>query len=264
MSIFSLVIQIISVVLALFSFIYSLYKASTDKSQKNLRVIFVTAIPMILIMLAFEFEPLGIKAYLSRLSGGHGGDWLQFWGSYLGIIFSVILTMYVTNKQGEIDRNNARTMHSIELYIDNLMKSLDIFGDISQFIYRCKKYTEAPKQSSDTFKLDLEMILILNFFNKDEISDKVDQLENIIKKMPLKTKDVLKEKIGQLQFAAVCLRNNDYPTRYENEKQFSSEEIKHLEDVLEQNRVFVKAFAENSNLIKEFIEGELDIYNQVE
>lgn len=242
----------------------SILRVLTDKKQKNLRTILVTAVPMILIMIAFEFEPFGIKAYLSRLSGGHGGDWLQFWGSYLGIIFSVILTMYVTNKQGEIDRNNARTMHSIELYIDNLMKSLDIFGDISQFIYRCKKYTEAPKQSSDIFKLDLEMILIMSFFNEDEVSDKVDQLENIIKKMPLKTKDVLKEKIGQLQFAAVCLRNNDYPTRYENKNQFSSEEIEHLEFVLEQNRAYVKTFSENSNLIKAFLENELDVYNQVE
>ncbi|WP_312694586.1 hypothetical protein [Leuconostoc pseudomesenteroides] len=60
-----------------------------------------------------EFENYGIKHNISVLSGGHGGDWLQFWGSYIGIIFSGLLALFISfreNKNNFVREKNNRTI----------------------------------------------------------------------------------------------------------------------------------------------------------
>lgn len=229
----------------LFSIIYIHYNDSENEQVKTKCLIFLIVFLLILFMVLFEFEPFGIKEYLSRLSGGHGGDWLQFWGTYLGIIFSVILTLYATNKQGQIDRKNARNIHAIEIYIDNLMSALDILIKLQPLVHRCKNYLKMVESKQlSTSELDKERELLIEEADKEK--NRGNELKNIIKKMPLESKEKLQEPIERLCLTALLFGHtgDNIPehTKYEES---------------------VGVFIEDYKFINKFITNEIDEYNKV-
>lgn len=198
-------------------------------------------------MILFETEPFGLKKTLSTISGGHGGDWLQFWGTYLGIIFSVVLTLYVTNKQGQIDRKNARNIHALEIYIDNLMSVLDILNKLQPLEHRCQIYHKKVLSGEVSIKTLYEERNLLVTEINDEQKNRVIKLKNTIKKMPLKSKTILENPIHQLGLVIVSFR-------------VEPETI----DLDEECSKLVKVFISNYNLINEFITIEIDKYNKIE
>lgn len=230
-------------------------------------LVIVAAFGLLLAWPAFlEFEHFGLKRNISILSGGHGGDWLQFWGTYLGIIFSVILTLYVTNKQGEIDRSNAKVTHAIEIYIDTLTNALDITNELSDFIDRCERYIKRPSiYQSKTYPInyDIDMILLLKSYEKYEVLTKTKQLQNIIKKMPFEKKDKLKEPIAIMTLVTVELDNNDYLAMYEDKPEMNDISVEYLNEKFKQNVTFIENFVKNYKLINRVFIYELDSYNKI-
>lgn len=76
----------------------------------------------IIILMIFVGGPLFVQ-YTHCLPGSNGnGDWLGFWGSYLGVIPSVLVAYLVAKLQ--IDANSKDTMlhHTEQLYLNNLRK----------------------------------------------------------------------------------------------------------------------------------------------
>ena len=250
----------------LFGIIYIYYSSSQNSQEKMKYLIYLTVFSMLLIMILFETEPFGLKKTLSDISGGHGGDWLQFWGTYLGIIFSVILTLYVTQQQGEIDRKNARSIHAIEIYIDNLMISLDIFNELSEFFHRCENYGQKKKtinKKNNEFDYDIDLILLLSNFEKDGILDKIVRLENAIKKMPFKVKQETDKKIEDLKVTSALFKNNDYLSMYDDKAEMNEHAVRHLEEKKKQIDVAINKFTEAADFLNRFVISELDEYNKI-
>ena len=251
----------------LFGILWINYKYSENSKEKMKYLSHLTIFSMVLIMILFETEPFGLKRTLSTISGGHGGDWLQFWGTYLGIIFSVVLTLYVTNKQGEIDRENARTIHSIEIYIDNLMSALNTLNELSEFVSRCKQVasTNRPYQvDKENFSYDVVMILLLKRFESDDISKKVNRLINIIEKMPLKTKENINNDLNILADSAKVFEFNDYLALEEDGATLTETAINHLIKEYNHNKLNFNLFFESACEIENFVVKELNFYNRID
>lgn len=230
----------------LFGIIYIRYSSSENSRDKNKYLIYLTVFSMVLIMILFETEPFGLKKTLSIISGGHGGDWLQFWGTYLGIIFSVVLTLYITNKQGQIDRKNARNIHAIEIYIDNLMSALDILNKLQPLVHRCENYLKIVEDKQvSTSMLDEERILLIKETDNGN-KNRVDELKNTIKKMPLESKKELEDSIGKLGLVILSFGHTGENLPAHN---------KYAE--------FVGNFIEDYKFINKFITNEVDEYNKV-
>lgn len=250
----------------LFGILWINYNYSENSNEKMKYLIYLTIFSMVLIMILFETEPFGLKRTLSTISGGHGGDWLQFWGTYLGIIFSVVLTLYVTNKQGEIDRENARTIHSIEIYIDNLMSALNTLNELSEFVSRCKQAasTNRPYQvDEENFSYDVIMLLLLKRFESDDILIKVTRLVNIVKKMPLKTKEKLKNDLNTLTHASQVFEFNDYLAMEENRAPLTKDAVNHLIKEYKNNELNFNRFYKSVGAIENFVVKELNFYNKI-
>ena len=58
-----------------------------------------------------------LAIYMTR---GNHSDWLQFWGSYLGVIPSGLIAWLVTAKQIKSDRENSKIQHVESMYLDDL------------------------------------------------------------------------------------------------------------------------------------------------
>lgn len=134
-----------------------------------------------------EFENFGIKSWLSRNSSGHGGDWLQFWGAYLGIIFSGSLALYISYKDKKQERKNK----SIDLYLEDLrninreLSSLDFDGK-----WFAAFYTEIELSSEDVeriqkifYEIDKEFYIMKCF----------PKIKRIISGMPMQKSKIFSE-----------------------------------------------------------------------
>lgn len=251
----------------LFGMLWINYNYSENGEEKMKYLIYLNVFSMVLIMILFETEPFGLKKTLSTISGGHGGDWLQFWGTYLGIIFSVVLTLHVTNKQGQIDRKNARNIHAIEIYIDNLMSALNTLNELSEFLSRCKQVTSTnrPYQvDEENFSYDVIMILSLKLFESDDILIKVTRLVNVVGKMPLKTKEKLKNDINTLTHASQVFKYNDYLSMKEDGALLTEIAVNHLIKEYKYNELNFNYFFNSASAVEDFVVKELNFYNRID
>ncbi len=55
-----------------------------------------------------------------HMTHGSHSDWLQFWGSYLGVIPSGLIAWLVASKQIQSDRENSKVQHIESMYLDDL------------------------------------------------------------------------------------------------------------------------------------------------
>lgn len=172
------------------------------------------------------------------------GDWLQFFGTYLGIIVSVGVSLYVTKKQGEIDNKN----HAINLYIDNLMMFLECLQKLDGLKNRCKNFVkmmESNKVTSNTQSNELE--LLIKFMSDNEIKKTFSDLEKIVNKMPLSSRNELNHPLECLCFSV---------------KTFGDE--KKVEDNEGQYVAVSKKFEEDYEYLKKYTEQQLDLYYKID
>lgn len=94
----------------------------SSKAHLNVRSIAIAMIVVLVVFgpLAIEFENMGIKEFLVKRSSGHGGDWLQFWATYIGIIFSGLLAIYLASREAKNNSRQAQRKHITNLYLDDL------------------------------------------------------------------------------------------------------------------------------------------------
>lgn len=172
------------------------------------------------------------------------GDWLQFYGTYLGIIVSVIMSLYVTKKQSKIDAKN----HAIDIYVDNLMKSLDSLKKLESLTHRCKRFinlAESECSKSETQNNDLK--LLVSFASNDETEKVISDLENSINRMPSSKKIKLKSSLECLSNSKTLFGEGD------NIK-------KDIDQYVNISKIFVKSY----ECIKNYVTEQLDYYNTVD
>lgn len=187
--------------------IYINYQNSKAKGLKTQYSIFLIVLSMILTMTLFEFEPFGLKANVSKLSGGNGGDWLQFWGTYLGVIFSGSLALYISYKDKKQERRNK----IISLYLEDLrninqeLSSLDFDGKWSIIFH-----TEIELSSEDVERIQEIFYEINKEFYKMKCFPKI---KRIISGMPIQKSKIFSEDVLKVMQAIDNLtyyRYNDF------------------------------------------------------
>lgn len=172
------------------------------------------------------------------------GDWLQFLGTYLGIIVSVCVSLYVTKKQGEIDHKN----HAINIYIDNLMMFLITLQKLDALKYRCKKFVEIMESDTTTSKTrEKELELLIGYMSDNKITTILSDLEKIVNKMPLSSRNELNHPLKCLRFSV---------------KAFGDE--KKAEDNEGQYVPVSKKFEEDYEYLKKYTEQQLDLYYKID
>lgn len=162
-----------------------------------------------------EFEHYGIKRNISILSGGHGGDWLQFWGGYIGIIFSGLLALFISfreNKNNFIREKNNRT---IGFYVDDLREisyGLVPFEFDNSFILFYSQQLELSQEDVEQLQL-----MFFSFDGKRYQMKEIPTIGKIIGRMPAGRRKIFEPIIREIDsnllnlidFDPKLFRNNE-------------------------------------------------------
>ena len=183
----------LQVIILIYTFL-SVYKNSSNKKNETSALIYLSIFGMVLPMLLFQFEQFGLKKYLAKLAGGHGGDWLQFWGAYLGIIFSVVMTLYITKKQANLERENSRSNHVSEIYLSTLA-SIDVKMNIPEFNMRSNEeiFRHIPLTEGEPFRKPSRIIELMNSIKKDDVLKTQKEIVNLTRMIPTDRKHLFSE-----------------------------------------------------------------------
>lgn len=122
------------------------------------------------------------------------GDWLAFWGGYLGVMPAGIMAWWVAEQQIKSDRKNARLAYIEQRYIEDLLKLRDIINSHSfsgEWIYPYNLYfsdiEEVTKLTSEEVTLFRKMFLNISV-DKDGkeiiMTDSLFDLRSIIYVLP--------------------------------------------------------------------------------
>lgn len=73
------------------------------------------------------------KLDIGWFSKGENGDWLGFWGGYLGAIFGIIGAVLLSRMERLNDREQQSQFLVVTLYIEKWKNSLSIFWKLRRF-----------------------------------------------------------------------------------------------------------------------------------
>lgn len=84
-------------------------------------------VSLLILLFIFIAIPIFIQLHLGwvydlaiYVTRGNHSNWLQFWGSYLGVIPSGLIAWLVASKQIKSDRENSKIQHIESMYLDDL------------------------------------------------------------------------------------------------------------------------------------------------
>ncbi|ASR69260.1 MAG: hypothetical protein H9W83_00730 [Leuconostoc sp.] len=124
---------------------------------------------IILGMLIFVGGPLFVQyKHWPRGSNGNG-DWLGFWGSYLGMVPSGLIAYFVAKSQIDAERNNERSKRNEDLYLQDLReihKSLNEMRIIIGMMSQVFKYLELGERDAKYFA---DMYIHISAGNKHQL-----------------------------------------------------------------------------------------------
>ena len=106
-----------------------------EKKSNNILSFF--AKHFVWVFLIFFGIPLGIQFSSFFINGVYNGkyvvsgDWLAFWGGYLGVMPAGIMAWWVADQQIKSDRKNTRLAYIEQKYIEDLVKLRDIINNLS-------------------------------------------------------------------------------------------------------------------------------------
>ena len=162
-----------------------------------------------------EFENHGIKRYISISSGGHGGDWLQFWGGYTGIIFSGLLALFISfreNKNNFIREKNNRT---IGFYVDDLREmsyGLVPFKFDKGFISFYSQQLELSQEDVERIQL-----MFFSFDGKRYQMKEIPTIGKIIGRMPAGRRKIFEPIVREIDSNLLALIQFD-PNFFRNDE----------------------------------------------
>ncbi|MBZ1518155.1 hypothetical protein J3330_03205 [Leuconostoc mesenteroides] len=189
----------------------------TDEKRSLLKIIFLV-MAMIFAMILFEIEPFGLKRTLSTISGGHGGDWLQFWGTYLGIVFSVVLTLYVTIRQSEYDRENSRSNHVAEIYLSTLIQMNKILSEFSEAVNRLENGISFKNDENYFYKYS-KMSRAIAYMQNNDTKSFNDELLNLVAIIPNDRKFIIVQSASNFNGTYLKIYNNELQNDWEGYKE---------------------------------------------
>lgn len=179
------------------------------KNQINVIIFFVSMLGIPFVM---QLNPFGISTYLKKLVGiGTSGEWLGFWGSYLGsiitVLFSYFSIMYETKKETKnaksklaresdkekINLVKSRVAISKRLYfsyevenIDDFNKNFEKNGRYDKLLVLCDQLIEEMKCASNCISELIDNIYT-SIYEKNKIieenSNKMLEMEKSISKV---------------------------------------------------------------------------------
>lgn len=156
-------------------------------------------IGFIVIPILIEFIPVTYGKHSER------GDWLSFWGSYLGIIPAGLITYFMYLKEREIDRNKNKSLLLVkdtDLFISQCEEIINYIDELEKNINNAiKNGAGFLGQMNDTISaIELFHANFLSVFEKEIPSVSIETRENVFRE----TGRIVKE-----SFKLVRESNND-------------------------------------------------------
>ncbi len=240
----------------------------------------IFSIAIIIGLIVFVGGPLFVQ-YNNWPQGSNGnGDWLSFWGSYLGIIPSGLIAWLVATKQIQSDRENSKIQHIESMYLDDLRQIQNIlllhnFSGQWQF-----PYNGLFKGSLTSPEIKMFRTIFLNISgegDKEVIkTDKLFDVKTIVHGLPLSKREDIQPIVDKMCDEILELAYYK-PSEFQSMQERYSATLsqKNDDDIhMEQFKAAEQDWKDNSNLfwshldiitekfneLVKFINDELSIY----
>ncbi|UEG66588.1 hypothetical protein GZH44_07490 [Weissella hellenica] len=249
----------------------------------------------IIITLAFIGIPILIQCHVSivyklakKMTPGNQSDWIQFWGSYLGIIPSGLVAWLVASKQIESSRKNDKQNHLENMYLDDLKKikeimlvhkfpgewnppyngkEIGVFTDVEIDMFRKTflkiSYTDNKEEIRTDELFDVKKIIHgLPLSKRKCIQDDVDKLCDEILKLASYEPDDFKKLEEEYNLASNNLQKCE--SKNTQEMELNDKKVKVAdENWRDKSRLFwnhIQIITEKFNKLDQFVNDELAIY----
>lgn len=221
-------------------------------------------------LIIFVGGPLFVQ-YTQWLPGSNGnGDWLGFWGSYLGIIPSGLIAWIVASKQIESSRENDRRNYIETLYLNDLRKIKDIlllhrFPGEWQFPYNGSVTVRYASNEVSMFRKMFLKIRVEG--DKEEIkTDELFDIKTIVHGLPKSKRDIIQPVVDNMCSEILCIalikpeRFKDMENQYMNLSDHKGDgDIQ-----LEQFNSIEKTWTEESEILWKHIETITREFNRLD
>ncbi|WP_165314707.1 hypothetical protein [Weissella sagaensis] len=215
-----------------------------------------------------------------KMTPGNHSDWIQFWGSYLGIIPSGLVAWFVANKQIESSKENDKKNYLENMYLDDLKKLKDIM-----LLHKFSGQWNFPYNNGligclTSDEIDMFRKYFLNIVSKDgkeEVrTDQLFEAKKIVHGLPISKRECIREDIDKLCDEILELaiykpsefkemEDNYYITGKNKNK--SPVDMQKFEDAennwYDQSALFwkhIEIITNEFNIFEEFVNHELGIY----
>lgn len=145
-------------------------------------------------IISFMIVPIIVQIITTLISGQNGqGDWLGFWGSYLGIIPSGLIAYAVAKYQIDNEQKRLKEQFNQTKYIEDLTRinnklrnfdSVFEYGVSHQYLLKDKSEAIQHYNKSDDELLDDMMNNLSTYMYKEKIFDSIAILLLDIEMMP--------------------------------------------------------------------------------
>lgn len=223
---------------------------------------------LILLFITIFIIPEVLGVFLHK--DATNGDWLQFWGTYLGIIFSVILTLYVTQQQYRYDRENTRSNHVSEIYLSTLIKINEKMSEIMWEYNRLKNGLSFQKSNNEFYKY-AQMERAVDSIQSQDAERRRAEIFNLLAIIPTDRKYIFSQNVLDWENIYLKLSDNELPNDWsayndvknepgvDNIDWFKAELDKSQAEAIELS----KSWLTNYDRIINFVHSELNDLNYI-
>lgn len=228
------------------------------------------------VFIGFLLVPIFIQVHLwpifpvvRYLTPGNPDTWVQFWGSYLGIIPSGLIAWIVASKQIESSRENDRRNYIETLYLNDLRKIKDIlllhqFSGEWQFPYNGSVIGCYVSNEVSMFR---KMFLKINGEgDKEEIrTDELFDIKTIVHGLPKSKRDIIQPVVDNMcsEILRIALIKPDRFKYMENQYMNLSYHKGDGDIQLEQFKSIEKTWKEESEILWKHIETITSEFNRL-
>ncbi|MFT8911323.1 hypothetical protein [Leuconostoc pseudomesenteroides] len=215
---------------------------------------------------------LGIPEVLGMFlhKGATNGDWLQFWGTYLGIIFSVVLTLYVTNQEYQFDRENNRSNHVSEIYLSTLIEINEKMSEIMWEYSRLRNGLSFQKSNNEYYKY-AQMSRAIKSIQSQDAERHRAEIFNLLAIIPIDRKYIFSQNILDWKNIYLKLSDNELPNDWSAYNDVKNEpgrdNINWFKTELDKSQVeaigLAKDWLTNYDLIIKSVHSELNDFNYI-
>lgn len=211
------------------------------------------------------------------MTHGNHSDWLQFWGSYLGVIPSGLIAWLVASKQIKSDRENSKIQHIESMYLDDLRQIQKIlllhrFSGQWNFPYNLPSTSYFTSQEIKMFR---GMFLNISVEGDEEVikTDSLFDVKTIVHGLPLSKRNIFQPIVDKMCNEILELvkykpssfpdREKNYESLHKNDddihmKQFETD--KDWSDSSDSFWTHIDSITKNFNELGKVVNYELSIY----